>query len=198
LESGSETRLLQGHALLRTVSRECAVLTESRQTISGSIEADVEQVYRETRGAICSYLVCLGVPSAQAQELTQEVYLRLYQRMRNGEQIMSLRAWLFRVAHNLGLNVRSSEKVFRALPPNWEQFTVTVAKSPEQSVLDREKMRRVQEAVASLSPQQRNCLYLRSEGLRYREIADVLGVSASTVNEFLRRAISRLAEVANG
>lgn len=180
------------------MAQELAVLTESRETSSAKIEADVEQAYRETRGAICSYLVCLGVPAAQAQEVTQEVYLRLYQTMRKGEQIMSLRAWLFRVAHNLGLKVRSSEKAFRTLPLNWEQYMPAVAESPEQSLLGREKMRKVQEAVATLSPQQRNCLYLRSEGLRYREIADVLGVSSSTVNEFLRRAISRLAEAVNG
>jgi RNA polymerase sigma-70 factor (ECF subfamily) len=184
--------------LLRILAGEHAVLTESRETISTSIEADVERAYRETRGAICSYLVCLGLPPAQAQEVTQEVYLRLYQTMRKGEQIMSTRAWLFRVAYNLGVRARSAEKVFRALPPNLDRFPATSSESPEQSILDREKLQRVQEAVASLSPQQRNCLYLRSEGLRYREIADVLGVSSSTVNEFLRRAITRLAEVANG
>lgn len=173
---------------------EQAFLTDSSDKSSASIEADVEQAYRETRGAICSYLLCLGVPASQAQEVTQEVYLRLYQTMRRGEQIMSTRAWLFSVAHNLGLKVRSSERVFRALPPNLDRFTAVSSRTPEQSVLDREKMQRIQTAVAALSPQQRNCLYLRSEGLRYREIANVLGVSSSTVNEFLRRAIARLAE----
>jgi hypothetical protein len=39
---------------------------------------------------------------------------------------------------------------------------------------------------------------LRSEGLRYREIAEVIGISPSTVDEFLRRAISRLSEAARG
>ena len=184
--------------MLRILAGERIVLTESRETSSTNIEADVERAYRETRGAICSYLLCLGVSAGQAQEVTQEVFLRLYQSMRKGEQIISARAWLFRVAHNLGLKVRSAERVFRALPENLDRFAATASESPEQSLLDREKMRRVKEAVASLSPQQRNCLYLRSEGLRYREIADVLNVSASTVNEFLRRAIARLAEVANG
>ncbi len=49
-------------------------------------------------------------------------------------------------------------------------------------------------ALETLSPQQKNCLYLRSQGLRHREIAKVIGISSSTVNEFLRRAIARLAE----
>jgi RNA polymerase sigma-70 factor, ECF subfamily len=59
-------------------------------------------------------------------------------------------------------------------------------------------MRRLTAALESLSPQQRNCLYLRSEGLRYREIAEVMGIGSSTVGEFLTRAIRRLSEVLNG
>lgn len=158
----------------------------------------MEQIYRQTRTAICSYVLCLGVPEAQAPEVTQEVYLRLYQNMRKGEEILNMRAWLFRVAHNLSLRVRSREKAFRSVNPDWERFTERTVDSPERAILDREKMRKVQAAVETLSPQQKNCLFLRSEGLRYREIADVMGVSCSSVNEFLRRAISRLAEAADG
>jgi len=155
---------------------------------------EIEQIYSETRAAICSYVLCLGVPQAQAQEITQEVYLRLYQTMRKGEEILNVRAWLFRVAHNLSVRVRSRERAFRSVNADWERFTGLTAESPERALLDREKMRKVQSALETLSPQQRNCLYLRSEGLRYREIAVVMGISSSTVNEFLRRAIARLAE----
>jgi RNA polymerase sigma-70 factor (ECF subfamily) len=59
-------------------------------------------------------------------------------------------------------------------------------------LIEREKMQRVQVAVKELSPQQRQCLYLRAEGLRYQEIADTLGVKVSTVAEFLKRAVTRL------
>lgn len=172
-----------------------SVLTGSPDTKAARLEAEIEQIYRQTHGAICSYVQCLGVPQSQAQEVTQEVYLRLYQTMRKGEEILNLRAWLFRVAHNLGLNVRSREKAFRSLHPEWERFTALTVESPERHMLDREKARKVRSALETLSPQQRNCLYLRSEGLRYREIADVMGISPNTVNEFLRRAISRLSEV---
>jgi RNA polymerase sigma-70 factor (ECF subfamily) len=46
--------------------------------------------------------------------------------------------------------------------------------------------------VQNLSEQQQRCLHLRLEGLRYPEIGAVLGISASAVAEFLRRAIARL------
>ena len=53
-------------------------------------------------------------------------------------------------------------------------------------------MARVQTAMSSLSEQQKQCLFLRAEGFRYREIAEILGVSISTVAESLRRAIRKL------
>ena len=102
------------------------------------------------------------------------MYLRLYQTMCKGEAIQNMRAWLFRVAHNFGLKVRSREKTFRTVNPDWDRFSHAVSESPERDMLDREKMQRVRKALETLSPQQRNCLYLRSEGLRYREIAEVM------------------------
>lgn len=66
--------------------RESTALISSAEQRS-HIQHEVELAYEQTRTAICSYLVCLGVPAAQAQEVTQEVFLRLYQTMRNGEKI---------------------------------------------------------------------------------------------------------------
>lgn len=186
-----------GNAPTANPQRESWSLTISAER-SSRIQYDVEQAYEQTRTAICSYLLCLGVPSSQAPEVTQEVYLRLHQTMRKGEQIENMRAWLFRVAHNLGLKVRSRERTFRVVSTDWERFTHSTVESPEREMLDRERRKQVAAALETLSPQQRNCLYLRAEGLRHREIADVIGVSASTVNEFLRRAIRRLSEAVNG
>jgi len=161
-----------------------------------SLDAEVEQIYRESRGSVCAYLLYLGVSADKAQEVTQEVFLRLYQTMRKGTPIENLRGWAFRVAHNLGLKVRSKERSFRAVDADWDRFAHP-SNSPESELLDKERNQRVAAAMEELSPQQRNCLYLRSEGLRYREIAEVMGISSSTVNEFLRRAIARLAKAAN-
>ncbi len=152
----------------------------------------------DTRSAIGSYLLYLGVSSPEAQEVTQEVYLRLYQCRRRGQVIENLRGWLFRVAHNLGLQARTQARAFPSANPDWDRFAQTDTASAEKALIDRERRARVADALDTLSPQQRHCLYLRSEGLRYREIAQVIGISPSSVNEFLRRAISRLSEAANG
>jgi RNA polymerase sigma-70 factor (ECF subfamily) len=171
-------------------------LKERSKEFGSNLDLDVEQTYRETRDAVCAYVLYLGVPQRKAQEVTQEVFLRLCQTLRKGTPIENLRAWSFRVAHNLSLKVRSRERAFRLVSPNWERFAHP-SESPESELLDRERNARVAATIEELSQQQRNCLYLRSQGLRYREIAEVMGISSSTVNEFLRRAIARLAEVSN-
>jgi RNA polymerase sigma-70 factor (ECF subfamily) len=70
--------------------------------------------------------------------------------------------------------------------------------SPERSLLERERALQFHRAIQGLSEQQRRCVYLRLEGLRYPEIGSVLGISASAVGEFLRRAITRLRKANHG
>jgi RNA polymerase sigma-70 factor (ECF subfamily) len=66
------------------------------------------------------------------------------------------------------------------------------APGAEKQLLEDESRRRLKEALADLSPQQRQVLQLRAAGLRYREIAETIGIGVSTVNEFMRRAVTRL------
>jgi RNA polymerase sigma-70 factor, ECF subfamily len=64
--------------------------------------------------------------------------------------------------------------------------------------LQRERLAVLWRAFRELSPQQKMCVHLRAEGLRYREIADVLGVAVPTVSEFMRRALGRLRSAIRG
>jgi RNA polymerase sigma-70 factor (ECF subfamily) len=71
------------------------------------------------------------------------------------------------------------------------------AATPEQAALERERFRRMDKAVRTLAAQERECLMLRAEGLRYREIGEVLGIPTSTVADVVDRAIKKLAEKCN-
>ena len=64
--------------------------------------------------------------------------------------------------------------------------------SAEQKLIEREWMESFGEAMKHLSERQRLCLELRSQGLRYREIADVLEIEISTAAEYVRRGIEEL------
>lgn len=160
-----------------------------------TLQDQVARLFEETRDDVYRYLLTIGLHPPQAQEATQEVFLRLYTALKRNEEIRNHRAWIFRVAHNLGLKVRAQQSSHESYEPEIETRMMDPELNPEQSLLERERMVRFHRAVEGLSEQQRRCLFLRLEGLRYPEIGSALGISPSAVGEFLRRALTRLKKV---
>jgi RNA polymerase sigma-70 factor (ECF subfamily) len=155
--------------------------------------SELEQLYVEARDDVYRYLINLGLNPAQAQDTTQDVFLRLHRACRAGEAIRQPRAWVFRVAHNLGINEKQ-RRGNQSVALDGQQGPPVTAAGPtvEEAALEKERRQRLQRAIEGLSPQQRQCLYLRAEGLRYAEIAQSLGIAVSTVAEFVSRATARL------
>ena len=159
------------------------------------LQALVAQLFEESRDDVYRYLLTLGLQPALAQETVQEVFLRLYASLKKGEQIQNPRGWVFRVAHNQGLKVRAKQFTEERFDPAFEASLSQPLATAEHELIERERMDGFHRAVESLSEQQRRCLFLRMEGLRYPEIGSVLGISPSAVGEFLRRAVQRLRKV---
>ncbi|HLK67976.1 MAG TPA: sigma-70 family RNA polymerase sigma factor [Bryobacteraceae bacterium] len=157
----------------------------------------VGQLYLEAREGVYRYLLTFGISPAQAQELTQDSFLRLFQSMSGGETIREPRAWLFRVAHNLALNVRTRERTCMPLDEMIHASLRDREPGPEDALIDRQRLLRISEAMTFLSPQQKQVLALRANGLRFREIAETLEIGVSSVYEFLNRAIRRLKKAAD-
>jgi RNA polymerase sigma-70 factor (ECF subfamily) len=157
-----------------------------------TVHERVEQIYEAERECIYSYLLYLGLPAGRAQELAQDSFLKLYLKMSQGESIENPRAWLYKVAHNLALRSHQREPKFDELDPNLP--LPEGSPNPERDLIARQRRSALTQAIRDLSPRQRNCLHLRVQGLRYREIAATIGISTSAVGEFLRRAVDRLKE----
>ena len=167
-----------------------------RQERTGtSLRDEVARLFEESRDDVYRYLLTLGLYPPRAQEAVQEVFLRLYATLRKGEKIQNPRAWVFRVAHNLGLKIRARQQAEEPFDAEVRSRYISLKSTPESELLDRERMLRVHDAIEGLSEQQKRCLFLRMEGLRYPEIGSTLGISASAVGEFLRRAMVRLKKV---
>ena len=161
-----------------------------------NLQDQVVRLYEEARQDVYHYLLRLGLSPAHAQEGSQEAFLRLYAALTRGESIHNPRAWIFRVAHNLAVTHHTAGERWMPLDPALEATMTDGGPGPEGDAIQRERVARVSEALAELSPQQRRCLYLRAEGLRYREIAETIGIGVSTVSQFLTRAIARLRRAA--
>lgn len=160
-----------------------------------TLQEDITRLFEESRSEVYRYMLTVGLYPQQAQEAVQEAYLRLYVALRKGEEIQNQRAWIFRVAHNFGIREHDRESRSQAFDEDLEARLVDPNSNPEMTAIDRERNVRFHQAIQELSTQQRRCLCLRVEGLRYSEIGSVLGISAKTVGEFLRRAITHLRKV---
>lgn len=154
-------------------------------------------LYRDLRNPLLRYLVCLGLSADEAQDVVQDAFLTLHKHLVSGGSQENIRSWLFRVAHNAARNRQQSydRRFGDQLDPELE--SIADEATPEQVVLEKEKQRRLGQAIQLLTECERECLLLRAGGLRYREIGEVLGIATSTVADTVDRAIRKLAEKCN-
>jgi RNA polymerase sigma-70 factor (ECF subfamily) len=157
-----------------------------------SIRDQVEHLFNTARSDVYYYVLSLGLEAAEAQEVTQDAFLRFYAATRRGEAIESPRGWLFRAAHNLALNELKRRKTRRLFASNSGHSEADQTENAEQRLIRQQTTARLRDALGALSPRERLCLHLRAEGLRLAEIAETTGVGLSTVSAFLSRAIRKL------
>jgi len=163
------------------------------------IEREVIGLFDRFRGPLLRYLMSLRVGAAEAEEIVQETFVLLFQHLRRGKSRENLPAWLFAVAHRLALKLhsRARRRADRfAGDGEFERAADTAYPGPEERMELIERRERLMTAVGSLTEREQRCLSLRAEGLRYRDIAGVLGVSLGTVANSLERAMARLTRAA--
>ena len=164
-------------------------------TLKGSREAagpkEIATVlFEEQRLSVYRYLVSLGLRPQVAGEITQDSFLRLYRHLRSKGSNDNLRGWVFRVAHNLAMNELKRTPITESAPPDSE---IDPGVDPEEALLRKERVRQLKTAIQMLPRRQQQCLHLRAQGLRYREISQVLGIGISSVAESVQRALTALA-----
>ena len=148
-------------------------------------------------GPLIRYLSVFRLDPADAEEIIQEVFLALFRRLNSGDSVGNAAGWLFGAAHNLGL--RQSIRTRKAREVEQPADTREVpdrAPNPEDLYAGEELRGRLRAVVDSLPELDRRCLLLRAEGLRYRQIAAILGISLGAVALSLSRSLARVARSA--
>jgi RNA polymerase sigma-70 factor (ECF subfamily) len=169
---------------------------DTRIETARALELEILTLYDSWRLPLLRYSISFGLSSADGEDITQETFLALFHHLRKGRSRDNLRGWIFRVAHNLALKRRQSQKTQSAVISvedcQPEEY-LSSELNPEQIALEGECRARIVAIYKALPQNDRLCLQLRAEGLTYREIAHVVGVSLGTVSNSLGRSLSRLA-----
>jgi RNA polymerase sigma-70 factor (ECF subfamily) len=161
---------------------------------------EVVGLFDQLRDRLLRYVISFGLPVQDGEDIVQEVFLALFRHLQLGRSRRNLRAWTFRVAHNQALKrrsqARSGTQQMMDEAAALEDLVPDTNPSPEDLMASSQRRRRVLAVVSALPEQDRRCLVLRAEGLRYREIAQVLDISLGAVSLSLERSLTRLARAA--
>jgi RNA polymerase sigma factor (sigma-70 family) len=175
------------------MSRSAKALTDSMTT---TIETDAQplgfdEAFTLHHRAVFRTARALVRDAALAEDVTQEVFLRLYKNLDStpGEEL--LRAWLLRVTMNVARNTlrgqsrstaREEEFANRAERAGW--FTV---EAPEEEYARRAEIEEARRALDKIKEPMRSALLLKQQGLSYREIAAALSVNEGNVGSLVAR-----------
>jgi RNA polymerase sigma-70 factor (ECF subfamily) len=160
-------------------------------TAATEIEYEVLGLFGQFRSPLLRYVLSFGIPMHDAEE----VFLSLFRHLQLGKSRKNLRSWIFCVAHNLALKQReANQKLRHATATDWtiaeRQFDPSL--NPEEQVTWGQRRQRLLGVLHALPQHDQFCLRLRAEGLRYREIAKILGISLGAVSLSLTRSLARL------
>jgi RNA polymerase sigma-70 factor (ECF subfamily) len=139
-----------------------------------------------------------------AHDLLQETFLRAFQKLSLFQGGSSFYTWVYRIAVNLALSDRRRRKTARPVVEASSRESFDPADDPGQTdpalPLERaERDERIQNALNTLAADHRAVVVLKDlDGLRYEEIAEILGIPVGTVRSRLHRARSELRLLLHG
>ncbi len=169
---------LAGQPVLRTQTDERLV-----DLVRAGSEPAFEAIVARYRRALLRYCSRI-LPEERAEDAVQQTFVRAYDSMLSSGAQLSLRPWLYRIAHNTALNALRDRGL------RHEALEDEIGGDQPDQVLERAQgLRAVLGAVQDLPERQRDAIVLREiEGRTYDEIAAELGVTGGAVRQLLNRA----------
>lgn len=152
---------------------------------------ETEELFVEHRESLMRYLRYRLNDFAAAEDIAQECFIRFFQARCRQEVIEQPKAWLFRVAHNLVIDHGRAKKPELVGDDEWKMIEAGAAAQDMESEY---RLRVSSLPWHKLTPTEMECLRLRAEGLKFREISGVLDITISTVASYLARAVNKLRE----
>jgi RNA polymerase sigma-70 factor (ECF subfamily) len=158
------------------------------------IAPSVEELVAAHQSALIRYARRLVRNEETAQDIAQEAFLRYVRASREADPPRAASTWLFRVAHNLCIDLIRKESRMRE---GLEQMDppATVAPPASEEMVAAETRQTLDRMLERLTDNQRTVLVLKmQEGKSYREISEITGLSVSNVGFLIHRGLKRMGE----
>jgi RNA polymerase sigma-70 factor (family 1) len=163
---------------------------------------DDQQAYKELYTSLYAYLFGFArtiAPSREtAEEIVSDVFIRLWERRKELEKIENLKVYLYVATRNVAFNYLDRQKrtpthsIDDISDDISAEFT-SIYFDPEQLLITADMLALIQKAIDQLPPKCKVIFKLiKDDGLKYREVAEVLGLSVKTVENQLAIALEKI------
>lgn len=165
------------------------VMSEQTQAAAGRGKIEFDEAFTLHHRTVFRAARSVVQDAGLAEDVTQEVFLRLYHHLDAIGDGEMLRPWLIRVALNVARNtvrgnIRANTREENYVKETEEYSVFSVETDYEQ----REQLSEVSRALSKVKEPLRSCLILKQQGLSYKEIAESLSLNETSVGQFVARA----------
>lgn len=143
------------------------------------------------------FAVAMVKTKEAAEEIVEDVFIRLWNQRGTVTQINNLRIYLYTATKNTALNYLSRKARESIIEP-FDNIDITLQETginPEQIMITAETYQKIRRAVEALPPRCKMIFKLiREDGLRYKEVSEILNISINTIDAQMAIAIQRITE----
>lgn len=156
-------------------------------------EVDFKNLYNEYSKSIFNYLFFLSGDESLSKDLTQDTFLKIWER-RDEIQMQSVKGLLFTISKRLYLDKQKRKKVRFEF---WRgKKTKHLSMDPQHQLEEKEFYELLINSIEKLPPDQKEVFLMnRIEKLKYREIAERLGISVKTVEKRMSKALRTMHKI---
>lgn len=153
-----------------------------------------KELYTSLYGSLFSFTKSIVASREMAEEIVSDVFINLWQRRKDLEKIENLKVYLYVAARNTSFNYLDKQK---RTPTNrlddLDSELISIYFDPEQLLVTADMLALIQKAVDLLPPKCKLIFKLiKDDGLRYREVAEILGLSVKTIENQISIALEKI------
>lgn len=135
---------------------------------------------------------------SEADDLTQETFIRAFNHLKSFRKESSFKTWLSRIVTNLSINVKKSNRISKDSGLSPEDLNPSVNAESLDQILKEEQNNKLRIAISNLAPKQKETLLLRTyRDMSCKEVAHIMQCSVGTVKANLFNAIKNLKTMMN-
>ncbi len=172
-------------------------LEEIKSRISQNDELAFKRLFEHFFVGLLSYCKSILKDEPLAEEVVEDVFIRLWENRKALSEIRNISFYLYKAVRYASINALKKQKRIRVLSLEdlGETLSFSFDQSPSQ-LINKENCEKINSAIEQLPPKCRLIFRLvKEEGLRYKEVAQLLGLSEKTVENQINIAFKKLIDI---